>query len=148
VAHEVRREDIDVLIIYVTTYALSATVLPIVRRAKVPVLVLNLQPSAALDYKALNTLRDGTAITAEWLAYCSVCPMPELANVFRRSGVHQVNCILGESITEDPQCWQEIHDWVDAAEVAHTQAQAARARYELLLSSFVSWASMIQAKAK
>ena len=33
-AHRVRREDIDLLVIYVTTYALSATVLPIVRRAK------------------------------------------------------------------------------------------------------------------
>src|ERR1039458_6520174 len=44
--HECRRQDIDVLVIYVTTYALSSTVLPVVLRAKVPVLLLNLQPEA------------------------------------------------------------------------------------------------------
>ena len=49
--HEARRQDIDLLVLYVTTYALSSTVLPLVRRAKVPVLVLNLQPEAAIDYK-------------------------------------------------------------------------------------------------
>ena len=122
VAHQVRREDIDILVIYVTTYALSATVLPIVRRAKVPVLVLNLQPTAALDYATFNKLPNRTSMTGEWLAYCSACPMPELANVFMRSGIpfHQVNGILGISTDEDPQCWQEIHDWIEAAQVAHT----------------------------
>ena len=45
--HEARRQDVDLLVLYVTTYALSSTVLPLVRRAKVPVLVLNLQPEAA-----------------------------------------------------------------------------------------------------
>ena len=40
--HQCRREDIDVLFLYVTTYALSNTVLPLVQRAGVPVVVLNL----------------------------------------------------------------------------------------------------------
>ena len=35
--HLCRREDIDVLFLYVTTYALSNTVLPLVQRAGVPV---------------------------------------------------------------------------------------------------------------
>ena len=39
VGHEARVQDVDILVIYVTTYALSSTVLPIVRRAKVPVIV-------------------------------------------------------------------------------------------------------------
>ncbi len=124
VAHQVRREDIDLLVIYVTTYALSATVLPIVRRAKVPVLVLNLQPTAALDYERFNALPNRTTMTAEWLAYCSACPMPELANVFMRSGIpfHQVHGVLGDSIADDPECWSEIQSWLDAAHVAHTLA--------------------------
>src|SRR5437763_11925772 len=42
--HACRRADVDLLVIYVTTYALSTTVLPMVQRAGVPVLVLNLQP--------------------------------------------------------------------------------------------------------
>src|SRR5579862_7879077 len=42
--HACRRADVDLLVIYVTTYAISSTVLSMVQRAKVPVLVLNLQP--------------------------------------------------------------------------------------------------------
>jgi L-arabinose isomerase len=129
VSHATRREDIDLLVLYVTTYALSSTVLPIVRRAKVPVLILNLQPTAALDYAAFNALPNRTPHsrrdqTGDWLAYCSACPMPELANVFMRSGIpfHQVNGILGDSRADDPACWQEIDAWIDAAHVAHTLA--------------------------
>ena len=87
VGHEARVQDVDILVIYVMTYALSATVLPIVRRAKVPVLVLNLQPTAALNYERFNALPDRTAMTGEWLAYCSGCPMPEIANVFARCDI-------------------------------------------------------------
>ncbi len=35
--HEFRRADVDLIFLFVSTYALSATVLPAVRRAKVPV---------------------------------------------------------------------------------------------------------------
>ncbi len=80
-----RREDIDVLFLYVTTYALSNTVLPLVQRAGVPVIVLNLQPEAAIDYAAFNKLIDRTAMTGHWLAYCSACPVPEIANVMMRA---------------------------------------------------------------
>ena len=81
VSHATRREDVDLLVLYVTTYALSSTVLPIIRRAKVPELVLSLQPTAALDYAAFNALADRKAAsrtkqTDNWLAYCSACPMP------------------------------------------------------------------------
>jgi L-arabinose isomerase len=124
VAHQVRREDVDLMVLYVTTYALSSTVLPIVRRAKIPVLVLNLQPTAALEYETFNALPNRTAMTGEWLAYCSACPMPEISNIFMRSGIpfHQVNGILGASVAEDPECWNEIQAWIDAADVAHTLA--------------------------
>jgi L-arabinose isomerase len=116
VGHEARRQDVDLLVLYVTTYALSSTVLPVVRRAKVPVLVLNLQPEAAIDYARFNSLPDRTAMTGEWLAYCSACPVPEIANVFARAGVpfHQVTGAL----EGDPACWQEIEDWMAAAQTA------------------------------
>ena len=42
--HSLRREDVDFLVIYATTYALSSSVLPMIQRARVPVLLLNLQP--------------------------------------------------------------------------------------------------------
>ena len=92
------RSDVDLLVIYVTTYAQSSTVLPMVQRAKVPVLVLNLQPQAAIDYEMLNQLPDRTSMTGEWLAYCSSCPMPEISNVLSRAQIpfHQVTGVLGE----------------------------------------------------
>ncbi len=112
--HRCRRADVDLLVIYVTTYALSSTVLPMVQRAAVPVLVLNLQPTAAIDYEAFNRLPNRTAMTGEWLAYCSACPAPEIANVLLRAGLqfHQVTGVLG-----DPATWAEIDEWIEAARV-------------------------------
>ena len=115
--HQSRREDIDVLFLYVTTYALSNTVLPLVQRAGVPVVVLNLQPQAAIDYQAFNLLNDRTAMTGEWLAFCSACPLPEIANVMARARVpfHQVTGVLDEQ-----QTWDEIEQWQAAARVRST----------------------------
>src|SRR4051812_48787213 len=44
--HQFRQSDVDLIFLYVTTYALSSTVLPVVQRSKVPVIILNLQPAA------------------------------------------------------------------------------------------------------
>src|ERR1700739_2388008 len=59
--HEFRRADVDLIFLYVTTYALSSTVLPAVRRAKVPVIVLNLSPAPTIDYDQFNRLGDRTS---------------------------------------------------------------------------------------
>ncbi|HET8826108.1 MAG TPA: arabinose isomerase [Terriglobales bacterium] len=115
--HQFRKDDVDIIFLYVTTYALSATVLPAVRRARVPVIVLSLSPSPAIDYASFNQLRDRTRMTGEWLAYCQACSMPEIANVFRRCHIPFFQ-VTG-TLADDPQAWQEIHDWVDAARVAH-----------------------------
>lgn len=113
-----RREDVDIIFLYVTTYALSSTVLPVVQKAKVPVVILNLSPEAAIDYTSFNQMNDRTKMTGEWLAYCSSCPVPEIANVFKRAGIqfHQVTGMLNE----DETCWNEIREWIEAARVAHT----------------------------
>jgi L-arabinose isomerase len=113
-----RTEDVDLIFLYVTTYALSSTVLPVVQRARVPVIVLNLAPGAAIDYTAFNALADRTRMTGEWLAYCNACPVPEIANVFNRTGIrfHQVTGMLHN----DPVSWIEIADWIAAANVVHT----------------------------
>ena len=42
--HRFRQADVDLIFLHVTTYALSSTVLPVVQRAKVPVIILNLRP--------------------------------------------------------------------------------------------------------
>lgn len=115
--HRFRQADVDLIFLHVTTYALSSTVLPVVRRAKVPVILLNLQPTAAIDYARFNALGDRRKMTGEWLAYCSACPVPEIANVFSRTGVafHQITGML----EDDPGCWEEVAEWIEAARVAH-----------------------------
>ncbi len=115
--HSLRRADVDVIFLHVTTYALSSTVLPVVRRAKVPVIVLNLQPGAAIDYARFNAMGDRTKMTGDWLAHCAACPVPEIANVFRRAGISffQVTGML----EGDEECAREIDEWVEAARVAN-----------------------------
>lgn len=113
-----KTEDVDIIFLYVSTYALSATVLPVVQRAKVPVIILNLSPEAAIDYTRFNALSDRTRMTGQWLSFCSPCPVPEIANVFKRTGItfHQVTGMLHN----DKEAWTEIREWVDAARVANT----------------------------
>ncbi len=115
--HEFRKADVDLIFLYVATYALSSTVLPAVRRAKVPVVILNLSPAPAIDYERFNSLGDRTKMTGEWLAYCQACPVPEIANVFNRCRIpfFQVTGML----ENDSAAWGEIGEWVEAARVAH-----------------------------
>ena len=118
--HKFRREDVDIIFLYVTTYALSSTVLPVVQKAKVPVIILNLSPEKAIDYKTFNMLNDRTKMTGEWLANVSACPVPEIANVLLRAGIrfHQITGVLHG----DEEVWKEVGDWVEAAEVANIMA--------------------------
>ena len=114
--HKLRAADVDLIFLHVTTYALSSTVLPVVQRAKVPVIILNLSPEPSIDYARFNALGDRTRMTGEWLAHCGACPVPEIANVFHRARIdfHQ---ITGQ-LHDDPECWNEVDAWIDAARVA------------------------------
>ena len=102
------QSDLDLLVCYVGTYATSSQVLPVVQRSKLPVLVLNLQPSEALDYENTDT--------GEWLANCSTCCVPELSNAFARSRV-KFRVVSG-TLFNDPVAWAELEDWCRAAGVA------------------------------
>lgn len=115
--HQFRREDVDLIFLHVTTYALSSTVLPVVQRARVPIIVLNLQPESAIDYATFNRMGDRTAMTGEWLAHCNACSVPEIASVFHRAAIdfHQVTGTLHD----DPECWGQVDAWVEAARVAN-----------------------------
>ena len=108
-----RKNDAKLVFLYVSTYALSSTVLPVVRN--LPVVVLNLQPANAIDYAWFNSLGDRGKMTGEWLAFCQACAVPEIANVFNRAGIpfRQVTGTL-----DDAAAWEEIRGWVDAARVA------------------------------
>lgn len=107
--------NVDLIVCYVGTYSTSSQVLPAVQRRKAPVLVLNLQPGPALDYPNTDT--------AEWLANCCACCVPEISNAFARSRI-QFNVVSGLLYPAEGNAaqyyargWGEIEEWVHAAAV-------------------------------
>ncbi len=108
-------KNVSIIFLYISTYALSSTVLPVVQKVNVPVIILNLQPDKAIDYKWFNNLGDRAVMTGEWLAYCQACPVPEIASVFNRTGIqfHQITGTL-----DDADAWKEIDEWIEAMRVA------------------------------
>jgi L-arabinose isomerase len=108
------RSSPDLMVCYVGTYATSSQVLPAVQRARVPALVLNLQPCDALDYDNTDT--------GEWLANCSACSVPEISNAFERAGV-EFRVVSG-TLRGEHAPWQEIADWVRAASAVRGLAQS------------------------
>jgi len=106
--------DLDLIVCYVGTYATSSQVLPVVQRAGLPVLVLNLQPVPALDYEHTDT--------GEWLANCSTCCVPEISNAFARARV-KFRVVSG-TLADDPAAWDEIAGWCAAARVANALRNA------------------------
>ena len=107
--------NVDLIICYVGTYATSSQVLPAVQRRKAPVLILNLQPSPAMNYPETDT--------AEWLANCCACCVPEISNAFARSRI-QFNVVSG--VLDEVagyankyyvRAWQQIEEWITAARI-------------------------------
>jgi len=112
-----KSQDVEIVFLYISTYALSSTVLPVVQKLKVPVVILNLQPVAQLDYEAFNNLADRGKMTGVWLEHCQACSVPEMASVFNRAGI-QYDIVTGH--LQDKEVWTEIKAWTDAASVAAT----------------------------
>ena len=116
---------VDLIFAHGGTYVTSASVVPVHQICKAPVVVLNLQPAARINYQKTTT--------GEWLAHCGACSVPELSNAFHRTGIkfRVVNGLLGLDYTPDismtnentaqmPQAkraWKEIEEWVLAAGV-------------------------------
>ena len=110
-AEVLKSEDIEILFIFISTYALSSTILPIAQRIKIPVILLNIQPVAAINYDYINGLGDRGKMTGEWLAHCQACSTPEFACVFNRAGI-KYDILTG--YLEEPYVWNEIENWIDA----------------------------------
>jgi L-arabinose isomerase len=110
-----KTQDVEIVFLYVSTYALSSTVLPVAQKLKVPVVILNLQPVSQLDYAAFNQLGDRGKMTGVWLEHCQACSVPEIASVFNRSGI-KYDFVTG--YLQDEEAWREIEAWTEAARVA------------------------------
>jgi L-arabinose isomerase len=118
-------QNVDLVFCHAATYSTSSTVLPVHQICKAPVVFLNLQPTDRINYDH--------STTAEWLAHCAACPVPEFSNAFNRAGIQfrVVNGLLGLDYTpaisltnevtdgskEAVRAWREIEEWVRAAAV-------------------------------
>ncbi|MDR2741732.1 MAG: L-fucose/L-arabinose isomerase family protein [Treponema sp.] len=109
-----REKRVEGVFLYISTYALSHTVLPVAQGLQVPVVILNLQPVPAIDYETFNALGDRGRMTGEWLAHCQACSVPEIANVFNNAGL-RYDIITGW--LEEDRSWKEIEDWCGAMRV-------------------------------
>ncbi|WP_435061405.1 arabinose isomerase [Amycolatopsis thermoflava] len=105
-AEKLRVADCDLIIGFLTTYLTSSMLAPVAQRSGSPVLLLNLQPTEAMDHANFDT--------GAWLAYCGACPLPEMANAFRRVGV-EFRSVSG--YLEDERAWTRIERWIKAAGV-------------------------------
>lgn len=122
------RQNVDLVFCHTATYSTSAAVLPIHQICQRPVIVINLQPTARINYAQTTT--------GEFLAHCGACPAPEIANAFQRAGIpfRYINGLLGQtetpeiSLTDEKthdrpeaiRAWREIKEWIQSASVART----------------------------
>ena len=118
-------KNVDLVFLHIGTYVTSDSVLPVHQACAAPVVVLNLQPAAAINYTKTST--------GEWLAHCGACPAPEIANAFNRAKIpyRVVSGLLGLAKTpaisvadevtaarpEAVRAWREVGEWVKAAVV-------------------------------
>lgn len=109
---ELKANDVEIVFIFISTYALSSTILPIAQHLKVPIVLLNLQPEAAINYDYINNMGDRGKMTGEWLAHCQSCSTPEFACVFNRAGI-RYDIVTG--YLQEELVWKEIEAWIDAA---------------------------------
>jgi L-arabinose isomerase len=149
--------NVDLIFCHSATYITSDSVLPIHQLCQAPVVVLNLQPAARINY--------AQSTTGEWLAHCGACPVPEIANAFNRAGLpfRVISGLLGQTETppqsladentagrpEAVRAWQEIEEYVQAARVRrtlrHSRIGFLGNNYSGMLDLYSDW-TMLQAQ--
>lgn len=102
--------NVDVLFCNMVTYATSSVFAPIVKEVNKPMVLVALQPRAALDYTKANTFMQ--------LENDNICSVPEFTGVAERFGKPVSDVILG-TLDDDPEADKELADWCDIAKVLH-----------------------------
>jgi L-arabinose isomerase len=101
-----RQRGVDFLICYMSTYALSSTVLPVVQRANVPMIIVSLQPGRAMDYARGTTFMQ--------LEHDNQTSLPEVCCALRRADIDVPGIVVG-TLVDDDASWNRIFDWCKVA---------------------------------
>lgn len=107
--------DLDLIFCDMLTYATSATFAALVRGLDVPIVLVALQPMAAMDY--------ARATTRMQLANDDFCSVTEFTGVAIRMGKRPPPVILGV-LEGDEEADREIADWCDIAMALHDVERA------------------------
>jgi len=107
--------DLDLVFCDMLTYATSASFAAIARGLDVPLVLVALQPRAALDYSRAST----------YMQLCNddFCSVPEFTGVAIRMGRRPPPVILG-MLHDDPAAEAEIRQWCQIAKVLHDLQRA------------------------
>ena len=101
-----KKEDVDLLFVILSTYVPSAVCAPFARYLDVPQVLVGIQPLEHLDYSHTTT----------YMQLCNddVCAMPEIAGVYERFGRSVPPCIVAAS-SQGERVRRELAEWVSAA---------------------------------
>jgi L-arabinose isomerase len=111
----VRAADLDLLFVDMVTYATSSTFGVLVRELHLPIVLVALQPMAAMDYARGTT----------YMQLCNddFCSVPEFTGVAIRLGRRPPPVVLG-TLYDDPAAEGELGRWCQIAKVLHDLRRA------------------------
>jgi len=112
---KIKSADIDILFIDMVTYGTSSTFGILCREISVPIVLVAIQPLAAMDYPRGTTFMQ--------LANDDFCSVPEFTGVAIRFGRRPPPVILGHE-QDDPLAQAEIRTWCQIAKVLHDLRRA------------------------
>ncbi len=112
---KLKAADLDLVFCDMVTYATSATFGAIIRGLDVPIVLVALQPLAAMDY--------AKATTHLQLANDDFCSVPEFTGVAIRMGKRPPEVILG-TLYDDPVAEAELVEWCEIAMALHDLRRA------------------------
>jgi L-arabinose isomerase len=102
--------NLDLIFCDMLTYATSGTFGIIVKTLNMPIILVALQPSKAMDYTNASTYMQ--------LMNDDICALPEFAGVAVRMGKRVPEMIIG-TLDEDPEVDEQIDEYCRIAKVLH-----------------------------
>ncbi len=102
--------NVDVLFCNMVTYVTSSVFAPIIKEVNKPMVLIALQPRAALDYTKASTFMQ--------LENDNICSVPEFTGVAIRLG-KKINDVVIGCLYDDKEAEKEVAKWCDIAKVLH-----------------------------
>jgi L-arabinose isomerase len=108
------RENVDLIICFVTTYVQSAFVVPVAQRGNAHMILVGLQPTKGMDVNKVTTHLQ--------LVHDNCTSLPEIMYALRRCGLRS-DSVFG-TMHDDPRSAKMIEEWVYAAKAVHALRNA------------------------